>query len=348
MENELIASLKQAGFSQNKTLELIGLSKASFQYRAKPRPRVANPIPHRDRPHPAALTAVEDEKIVQLLRCSKVSVAETFYRHLDGGDYIASMSSFHRRARREKIPMAATGRRRRRKAKDAAPAPIPVLSATGPGQVVCWDISFLPGPYRSASYALYLIIDLFSRLIVGWSIQERENKLIAARLMDQVLTAAGSVLTVHSDNGGAMTSTTMCKILDKHDAAQSLIRPGVSNDNAQIESLFRTVKYGPTWPGAFTDIEHANTWFAQFVEAYNTQHHHTGLAGFTPAQVHDGTWQHVAHRRQATLDAAFLANPGRYRGRPNVSTPPDRVSLNLGHDDGKTHTPPTVLELLAG
>jgi len=340
--------LKQAGFSQNKTLELIGLSRGSFQYRGKPRPRVANPIPQRERSHPAALTAAEDEEIVRLLRGSTVSVAETFYRHLDDGDYIASMSSFHRRARREKIPMAATGTRRRQKRKDKGSAPTPVLAATGPGQVVCWDISFLPGPYRSASYALYLIIDLFSRLIVGWSIQERENKLIAAELMDQVLTGTGSILTVHSDNGGAMTSTTMAKTLDKHHAAQSLIRPGVSNDNAQIESLFRTVKYGPTWPGAFTDVQHANTWFAEFVHAYNTEHHHTRLAGYTPAQVHDGTWQQVAHRRQATLDAAFLATPGRYRQRPQVPTPPDRVTLNLGHDDGKNHTPPTLLELLAG
>jgi putative transposase len=339
--------LKRAGFSQNKTLELIGLSKASYQYRSKPRPRLQNPIPQRQRPHPAALTGAEDEQILRLLRCSKVSVAETFYRHLDDGDYIASMSSFHRRARREKIPMAATGTRRRR-SKERGSAPTPVLSASGPGQVVCWDISFLPGPYRSVSYALYLIIDLFSRLIVGWSIQERENKLVAAGLMDQVLTSAGSILTVHSDNGGAMTSTTMRKTLNKHHAAQSLIRPGVSNDNAQIESLFRTVKYGPTWPGVFTDIQHANTWFAQFVEAYNTEHHHTGLAGFTPAQVHDGTWQQVAHRRQATLDAAFLANPGRYRHRPQVPTPPQRVTLNLGHNDGKNHTPPTLLELLAG
>jgi putative transposase len=310
---------------------------------------VQNPTPQHERPNPAALSDAEDDAIVEMLRDSELSVSETFYRHLDDGNYIASLSSFHRRARRHKIPMAATGSRHGRKKKTTGQAPTPVLCATGAGQVVCWDISFLPGPYRSLSYALYLIIDLFSRLIVGWSIQERENKLIAANLMDQVLTQAGdSIMTVHSDNGAAMTSTVMRKILNNHHAAQSLIRPGVSNDNAQIESLFRTVKYGPTWPGAFADIEHANTWFSQFTDVYNTQHHHTGLAGFTPAQVHDGTWHLVAQRRQATLDVAYDAHPQRYRHRPQVSTPPSRVTLNLGHDDGKTHTPPTLLELLAG
>lgn len=349
VEEELIVSLKAAGFSQNQTLARIGLSKASYQYRHTPRPPVATPVAHRDRRHPAALTPAEEETIVGLLRASKVSVSETFYRHLDEGQYVASMSSFHRLARREKIPMAATGSRRGRKKKNTQPAPVPVLTATAPGQVVCWDISFLPGRYRGVSYALYLIIDLHSRMIVGWSIQEGENKLIAAQLMGAVLTqAGGSITTVHSDNGGAMTSSTMRKTLRAHSAAQSLIRPGVSNDNAQIESVFRTVKYGPTWPGAFNDIEHANTWFAQFVHAYNTEHHHSGLAGFTPAQVHDGSWHDVACCRQATLDAAYLAHPKRYRQRPQVPTPTGPVTLNIGHDDGKTHTPPTLLELLAG
>lgn len=349
MEEELIASLKDAGWSQNQTLARIGLSKSAHQYRRTPRPAVSDPVAHRDRRHPAALTQQEEEKIAGLLRASQVSVSETFYRHLDDGDYVASMSSFHRIARREKIPMAATGPRRRRTRKNTQPAPVPVLTATAPGQVVCWDISFLPGRYRGVSYALYLIIDLYSRKLVGWSIQERENKLIAAQLMDQVLTSAGgSIKTVHSDNGGAMTSTTMRKTLSKHAAAQSLIRPGVINDNAQIESVFRTVKYGPTWPGAFNDIEHASNWFEQFVHVYNNEHHHSGLAGFTPAQVHDGTWHDVACRRQDTLDTAYLAHPRRYRRRPQVPTPTGRVTLNIGHDDGKTHTPPTLLELLAG
>lgn len=343
----MIAQLKDAGLSQNKTLRMIGLSKSSYQYRSKPRPAVTAPTPQRDRPHPAALTAAEDDAIVGLLRDSEVSVTETYYRHLDDGDYIASLASFHRRARREKIPMARTGTRRRTK-KTPADASTPVLAATGPGQVLCWDISFLPGPYRSVSYALYLIIDLFSRLICGWTIQHQENKYVAAELMDQVLAETGTIRTVHSDNGGAMTSTTMQRTLDKHHVTQSLIRPGVSNDNAQMESVFRTVKYGPAWPGVFESIDDANAWFGRFVHAYNNEHHHTGLAGYTPAQVHDGTWITTARHRQATLDAAYEANPNRYRHRPQVAIPPDRVTLNIGHDDGHTHTPPTLLELLAG
>lgn len=287
--------------------------------------------------------------IVRLLKDSEVSVAETYYQHLDDGQYVASLSTFYRRARRENIPMAATGPGHRRKNGPAAPRPVPVVCATTPGQVVCWDISFLPGKYRSTHYALYVVIDLFSRMIVGWTVQDREDKHIAAQLMRRVLTAAGgTVLTVHSDNGGAMTSTTMTKALADHHVSQSLIRPGVSNDNAQIESLFRTVKYGPTYPGAFIALDEARDWFEAFVHAYNHEHHHTKLAGFTPGQVHDGSWIHTAQARQATLDAAHQAHPERFRARPQVQTPPQRVGLNLGHDEGKTHTPPSLLELLAG
>ncbi|MDN5745925.1 MAG: IS3 family transposase [Nocardioidaceae bacterium] len=348
-ESELISTLREeACLSQNRTLELIGLSKSAFHYRSRPRPRTQAPVPQSQRRHPGSLSDAERSGVVSLLTASSLSVAETYYQHLDSGDYLASMSTFHRIARSEKIPMATTGPRRRAP-RLVAERPAPQLRATGPGQVLCWDITYLPGRYRGISYALYLIIDLFSRMICGWTIQDREDHIIAAELMDAVLIdAGGTVVTVHSDNGGAMTAKRMAKILAKHGAGQSLIRPGVSNDNAQSESLFRTVKYGPTWPGAFTDIAHATTWFTEFTHVYNTEHHHSGLAGYTPAQVHEGTWIDIAHTRQDTLDAAHRAHPERYRHRPQVRIPAQTVSLNLGHDDGKTHTPPTLLELLAG
>jgi putative transposase len=333
--------------SQNRALAMIGLSKGSFHYRRRPRPRVAAPVPHADRPHPAALSGTERDEVAARLRASARSVTETFYDDLDSGRYVASLSSYHRIARVKGIPMAATGHRRRRA--PTRTTRTPVLSTRAPGEIACWDISFLPGPFRGVHYALYAVIDLFSRKIIGWSIQDRENERVAATLIEAVINASGGrTKTVHSDNGAAMTSTLMQTMLERHQVDQSLIRPGVSNDNAQIESFFRTTKYGPTWPGAFEDIEHATGWFAEFVDAYNNQHHHTSLAGYTPAQVYDGTWPAAAERRQATLDAAWQNNPRRYRKRPTAATPPQHVTLNLANGQGKTHTPPTLLELITG
>jgi len=327
---------------------MIGLPKSVFHYRRRPRPRVADPVPHIDRPHPAALSGTERDEVAARLRASARSVTETFYDDLDCDRYVASLSTYHRVARTEQIPMAATGPRRHRRVPTRT-ARTPVLSTRAPGEIACWDISFLPGPFRGVHYALYAVIDLFSRKIVGWSIQDRENERVAAALIEAVISAGcGRTKTVHSDNGAAMTSTTMRKMLERHQVDQSLIRPGVSNDNAQMESFFRTTKYGPTWPGAFEDIEHATTWSATFVDAYNNLHHHTSLAGYTPAQVYDGTWHTAAERRQATLDAAWQANPNRYRKRPTAATPPQHVTLNLANEHGKTHTPPTLLELITG
>lgn len=348
IEDTAVAELKQAGLSQNRALELLGVAKSSRHYRTKPRPRAKAPIPHRDRPHPAKLTEVEYTTVADLLAESTVSVCETYYQHLDAdSDYVASESTFYRVAKAEGIRMARIGPGRKR-AKKAGQAVMPQLCATGPGQIVCWDISFLPGLYRGHRYALYLVIDLFSRKIVGWTIEDAEDEITAHDLLELVVDAHRStIVTVHSDNGAAMTSTRMRTMLEAKRVKLSTIRPGVSNDNAQIESAFRTVKYGPAWPGVFENITEAREWFAEYVRVYNDEHHHSSLAGFTPGQVYDRSWIEVAHRRQERRDAAWEANPHRYRQRPQVKTPPVRVTLNLTNENRSTHAPPTVLELMA-
>lgn len=326
---------------------MIGLSKSTYHYRSKPRPRAADPVPHRERPHPAKLTEIEGDAIVTTLRESKESVTETYYRHLDDGDYVASLSTFHRIARREAIPMARTGSRRHR-SRQTGQRKTPTLCASAPGEIACWDITFLPGKYRGGNYALYVVIDLFSRMILGWTIQDREDAVAATELITLVTESLeGRLKTVHSDNGAAMTSDDMTQYLQKASIAQSFIRPGVSNDNAQIESFFRTVKYGPMWPGVFDNISEANEWFTDFADSYNQEHRHTSLAGFTPSQVFHGTWIQAAKKRQDTLDDAYRANPHRYRKPPTVKLPAHRVTLNLANKTHQTHTPPTLLELLA-
>jgi putative transposase len=291
---------------------------------------------------------VEYATVADLLRDSDVSVSETYYRHLDSGEaYVASESTFYRIAKAEAITMARTGPGRKR-AKSAGQEVMPQLCATAAGQVVCWDISFLPGLYRGQRFALYLVIDLYSRKIVGWAVEDGEDEVRARDLIELVVDDHQSTVeTVHSDNGAAMKSTRMKTMLESKDVALSTIRPGVSNDNAQIESAFRTVKYGPTWPGVFDDIAEARDWFAEYVRVYNGQHHHSSLAGFTPGEVYDGSWIDTAHKRQERLDAAWQARPERYRHRPQVKVPPQKVTLNLVNEPGSTHTPATLVELLA-
>lgn len=335
--------------SQNRALRLLGVAKSSRHYRIKPRPRTSDPIAHKDRSHPARLSQVDYQRISDVLRASDVSIAETFYRHLDGPDpYLASQSTFHRVARREGLTMNRTGRRTRRVKGPVKDRGVPQLCATGPGQVVCWDITFLPGTYRGTRYALYMVIDLYSRKIVGWSVQLREDKYSACDLIGQIVnTHKDTLTTVHSDNGAAMTSNMMKTMLEDAGIGLSTIRPGVSNDNAHMESAFRTVKYGPSWPGTFDDLDHAHRWVGDYVHSYNHDHHHTSLAGYTPADVYDGTWQATAHRRQERLESAYLQHPERYRARPQVKIPPQQVTLNLVNNHEKTHYPSTLQELLA-
>jgi len=333
--------------SKNKALKVLGLSKSAAHYRRHPRPAVTAPIAHRDRVHPARLTEQETTTIVQLLKNSSTSIDRTFYSHLDRGRYIASLSTWHRIARAHNITMAVTGSRRtKRTPHTGASDQRRAVTATRPGEVLCWDISYLPGPDRRTWYALYLVIDLFSRKIMGFTIQPGENKHDARDLIASILDATkGATTTVHSDNGAAMTSHLMKKLLKERAVTLSTIRPSVSNDNAHMESVFRTIKYGPTWPGIFESITDAEVWMTTFVTAYNS-YPHTRLAGFTPASVYDGTWHDQARTRQATLDASYAHHSERYRQPPRILTPTATVVLPLGHNDGKTHTPPTLIELV--
>lgn len=345
-QTELIEDLKAAGLSQNRALQVVGCSKSAYHYRTRPRPRLADPVPHKQRSHPARLTTAELDRVAALLRESSRSVEETFYDHLDSPEgYVASLSTFYRVRHALDIAMARTGRNRHRP-RDTAERPAPRLQASQGSEVVCWDITFLPGFYRGQRYALYLAIYLHSRKIAGWSIQEREDKTVAAHLIEAIIQADPRIHTIHCDNGAAMRSHQMAKVCLRHHVAQSFIRPGVSNDNAANESFFRTLKYAPTWPTTFDSLEAAQTWFTRFVDSYNNTHHHTSLQGYTPTQVHDGTWVQVHAHRQAALDAAYQAHPERYRRPPTAKTPPESTSINLA--DNHTHTQPVIHELITG
>lgn len=343
----MIGELVEAGRTQSQALELIGLSKSAHHYRRHPRPGVPGPVAHRDRDQPNALSRDEREQVRALVRTAAaegLSVEQSHLRHLDEGPVLASAATFHRLA----AAMGPPRPRRRARSRPAGARSAPELAATGPDQVYCWDITFLPGRLSRQGFALYSVIDLYSRKIVGITVQSREDHVIAKALLAGVLDAASTrVQVVHSDNGAAMTSKTVAKALAERGVTRSLIRPGVSNDNAYIESWFATVKHCHHYPGAFDDIEHAESWTVGWVEHYNHHHRHSGIAGYTPASVHDGTWTRVAHARQTRLDAHYQVHPGRYRRPPQVPTPPARATINLANDGNRLELPPTLQTLIS-
>lgn len=328
---------------------MIGLAKSTDYYRTAPRAKAAEPIPHTQRGYKTRLSGEERDEICAWLDTyEQLSVEEVFYLLFNQGRFIASLSSWWRIARttnrlmRHKHPVTRAPKPRKPHRQT------PTLQATQPGQVACWDISFLPGYYRGRHFALHMVIDLYSRKILKATVARQEDATMAVDMITQVINESPVPLqTLHSDNGAAMTSKKMQTLLDKHEVAMSLIRPGVSNDNAQMESAFHTLKYRPSYPGVFASLQEATNWVENFVGYYNQHHPHSGIAGYTPQSVFDGTWQHVAHEREHTLNAAFRAHPDRFMAPPAVAIPPEEVTLNLINHKKAKHTLPMAAELLA-
>jgi putative transposase len=209
---------------------------------------------------------------------------------------------------------------------------VPRLSATAPDQVWTWDITKLATLTTGVFLNLYLILDLFSRCIVGWMVARRETTALAQQLIIRSIERAGIAggqLTLHNDRGAPMTAHTFDAMLTTLGIEASRSRPRVSNDNAFSESGFKTLKYQPDFPGRFRDTQHARSWMREFTPWYNEEHRHEGLNGFTPDEVYSGRHVELAIERQATLDAAHARHPERWINKPPVlPKPPAMVSIN--------------------
>jgi len=179
---------------------------------------------------------------------------------------------------------------------------------------------------------LYVVLDMFSRYVVAWMVAAHENSALAKQLFAEAVARYGidpGTLVVHQDRGAPMTSHGFAQLLGELGVERSFSRPRVSDDNAFSESLFHTVKYQPDYPGRFCDIAHARAWCDDFFRWYNAEHHHDGLALFTPQDVFLGHVERIAERRQHALDEAFRHTPQRFvAGQPVVPRPPARVMLN--------------------
>lgn len=244
----------------------------------------------------------------------------------DDGTYLASESTFYR-------ILQAEGRLAHRgRAKPPTHRRPDELVATGPNQVWCWDITYLPSAVRGKFFYCYTIIDLFSRKIVGRAVHDSESAMHAAVLIAVACAAEGvqrDQLTVHSDNGHPMKGATMLATLQKLGIVPSFSRPGVSDDNPFIESLYRTMKYRPEYPSRpFASLEAAEAWVIWFVGWYNDTHRHSSIGFVTPSQRHRGDDVLILHQRAATYEAARTKNPHRWSGACRSFKRIESVALN--------------------
>jgi transposase InsO family protein len=188
----------------------------------------------------------------------------------------------------------------------------PELVATGPGEVFTWDITKLRGPVKGSYFDAYVMIDIYSRYIVGACVHVTESAVLAEEMMQEVFTIHGTPRVVHADRGTSMTSKTVAALLTDLGVTRSHSRPRVSNDNPFSEAWFKTLKYAPVFPDRFGSLQHARSFLDEFVQHYNHEHHHSGIGLHTPADVHYGLATTTNERRVQTLAAARTATPNRF------------------------------------
>lgn len=319
--NTVIELGREIGFKP--ACEALEVSRATVYRRLKPKARRPR------RPSPRALSAEERQRVLDVLHSETfrdLSVPEVYATLLTSGEYLASTSTMYR------VLRAASGTRERRNIRNHPTYQKPELVATGPNQVWTWDITKLRGPQRGVYYSLYVVLDIYSRMVVGWLLADRESAALAERLLAETIERHGIMegqLKIHSDRGAPMTSQTVSQLLANLGVTKSLSRPKVSNDNAFSESQFKTTKYNPWFPGRFGSIDHARSYCRFFFGWYNDEHCHNGIAMLTPRQVHEGRADEILASRQATLDAAYAEHPERFvRGRPSAGSLPAEVWIN--------------------
>lgn len=280
-------------------------------------------------PAPNRLTAAERKRILAVAASPEhrdLSPKQIVPRLADCGEYVGSESSFYRVLRDEG---QAVHRTRSRPPNARRPL---ALVATKPNTVWSWDITYLRSNVRGLFFRLYLVMDVFSRKVVGWSVHEEEDGLLAAQLVERAALAERVVrggLTLHADNGGPMKASTLLAKLEALGVATSFSRPRTSDDNPFSEALFRTLKYRPAFPSApFESIDAARAWVARFVHWYNEVHFHSGIGHVTPASRHQGRDAAVLAERRKVYAAARRRNPERWSGDVRDCEPVGPVALN--------------------
>ena len=294
------------------------------------RPQAVRPVPTH------ALTEAEREQVLRVAnepRFADLPPARIVPMLADEGVYIASESTFSR-VLREHGQAARRGR-----AKPPRPTRPPTTHiATAPGEVWCWDMTYLPATVVGQWFHLYLILDLYSRKIVGWEVHDSDDSAHAAQLVRRTALAEGIAAmprrpVLHGDNGATLKATTVLAMLHWLGVKPSYSRPRVSDDNAFVESLFRTAKYRPEFPArGFDDLDAARCWAAEFVRWYNVEHRHSGIRYVSPAQRHAGHDVAILAARTELYERVRQRQPARWSGRTRNWSPIAAVTLNPERD----------------
>ena len=278
---------------------------------------------------PRALPPAERERILAVLhreRFAELPPAEVYATLLDEGTYLCAIRTMYRMLAEE--GEVHERRRQLRHPHYAAPE----LLATGPNQLWSWDITKLKGPVKWTYFYLYVILDVFSRYVVGWLVAERDSATLAQRLIAQTCERQGiapGTLTIHADRGASMIAKSVALLLADLGVLKTHSRPHVSNDNPYSESQFKTLKYHPEFPDRFGCVQDARSCLLDFFPWYNTMHHHSGLGWLTPSDVHYGQAAQRLSDRTLVLRHAFEATPDRFvRGVPTPPALPTAVWIN--------------------
>jgi putative transposase len=302
----------------------VGIPRASFYRRQKPSATAV-----RKQTSLRALTTPERQQVLEILhepRFIDLAPAEVYATLLDEGQYVCSERTMYR------ILSESQEVRERRNQLRHPPHAAPELLATRPNEVWSWDITKLLGPTKWTYFYLYVILDIFSRYVVGWMVAYRQSAVLAQRLIEETCARQGIApgqLTVHADRGGPMTAKPMALLLADLGVAKTHSRPHVSNDNPYSEAQFKTLKYRPDFPDRFGGLEDTRAFCRVFFPWYNTEHRHSGIGLLTPHDLHHGLAPVRVHQRTATLTAAYAAHPERFpRGLPKPPEVPTAAWIN--------------------
>lgn len=329
---ELVDEATTNGAREFKACEVLGIShRTLFRWRSETSPS-EDQRPHAKRPVPHNKLSTEERKaVIEICNQPKyksLPPSQIVPRLADEGVYLASESTMYRILKKNEM------QHHRGKSKAPVKRPISTHSADGPNQVWMWDITYLPAQIKGLYFYLYMIIDLYSRKIVGWEVwpvesAENASYLVRRAIMSEKRTHLNAPLVLHSDNGSPMKGATLLETLYQLGITPSRSRPRVSNDNPFAESVFKTCKYRPDFPvKGFMSIDQSREWVLKFVTWYNQEHRHSGINFLTPKQRHDGLSTQVFAKRSAVYEAAKAAHPERWTAEIRRWELEERVWLN--------------------
>jgi putative transposase len=307
------------------TCAALGVARATFYRQLQP--ATHGPAPRRA--NPRGLSTEEKGAVLDVLheeRFADLAPAEVYATLLDEGRYLCSERTMYR-------VLAESGEVRERRDQLRHPKyAAPELLATASNQLWSWDITKLLGPAKWTYFYLYVVLDVFSRYVVGWLVADAESSALAERLIAEACERQGILpgqLTLHADRGSSMKSKPVAMLLADLGVTKTHSRPHVSNDNPYSEAQFKTLKYRPDFPQRFGSIEDARGFNGDFFRWYNDEHHHTGLGLLTPADVHFGRAEQRRAHRALVLEAAQCARPERFvRGTPVPPPLPTAAWIN--------------------